>query len=270
MSEYETLSVTQSEGVATVSLDRPDKANALNMRMWDEIGQAFRALDKEESCRVVILEGNGKHFCAGIDLMDFSQVMMSPEKCEARKRDKLRNLILHLQSCLTAIEDCRKPVLAAIQGACVGGGIDMVAACDMRYASSSAYFEIKEIDIGMTADVGTLQRLPYIIPDGIMRELSYTGRRVDSEEAATIGLINRVFADEAALKDGVETLARQIAAKSPLAIRGTKEMIKYTRDHSVADGLNYIATWNAAMLMSADLQEAMAARMQKREPKFKD
>ena len=146
----------------------------------------------------------------------------------------------------------------------------MVACCDMRYVSAEAYFQIKEIDIGMTADVGTLQRLPHIIGDGLMRELTYTGRKIGAEEAVAAGLANKVFADQGAMAEGVYEIARTIAAKSPLAIRGTKEMLKYTRDHTVADSLNYVATWNAAMLISEDIQEAMMAQMQKRSPQFKD
>lgn len=267
---FSTLAIEQDGAVATVRLNRPDKANAMNLPMWREIGDAFRWADQEDSVRVVILAGEGKHFCAGIDLMDFSQVLMGKDKCEGRKREKLRRLILDMQGCLTAIEACRKPVLAAVHGACIGGAVDMIACCDMRYGSADSYFEIKEIDIGMVADVGTLQRLPHIIGDGVLRELAYTGRRVEAAEAERIGLINRAFESHEALLDGVLNLARTIAAKSPLAIRGTKEMIKYSRDHSVADSLNYVATWNAAMLISQDIQEAMMARMQKREPKFGD
>jgi enoyl-CoA hydratase len=140
----------------------------------------------------------------------------------------------------------------------------------MRYASADAFFTIKEIDIGMTADVGTLQRLPKLVGDGITRELAYTGRKMDAAEAKSIGLVNRVFESREALYAGVHEIAATIAAKSPLSIRGTKEMITYARDHSVADSLNYIATWNAAMLMSKDLTEAMTANMQKRAPVFKD
>lgn len=270
MPDFNTLTLTQDGAIAHVRLNRPDKANAMNMPMWEEIGAAFRAVDAEPSARVVILSGEGKHFCSGIDLMDFSNVLMSKEKCEGRKREQLRQLILRMQDCLSAIEQCRKPVLAAVQGACIGGAIDMIACADMRYASADAYFEIKEIDIGMVADVGTLQRLPHIIPDGLMRELAYTGRRVLPDEAERVGLINRRSADQATLMADVIEIARMIAAKSPLAIRGTKEMIRYTRDHSVADSLNYVATWNAAMLVSQDLQEAMMARMQKRTPTFGD
>ncbi|WP_020408023.1 crotonase/enoyl-CoA hydratase family protein [Hahella ganghwensis] len=270
MSDYTTLNVTQHKAVATVELSRPEKANALNMAMWDELKAAMEWADQEDTVRVVILRGAGKHFCSGIDLMDFSSVMTAKEKCEGRKRESLRRMILKLQSSLTAIEDCRKPVIAAIHGGCIGGGVDMVSCCDMRYISEDAYFQIKEIDIGMTADVGTLQRLPHIIQDGLMRELAYTGRKVKADEAIRVGLANHSYANQDELYASVEEIAHIIAAKSPLAIRGTKEMIKYTRDHSVADSLNYVATWNAAMLISEDIQEAMMAQMQKREPTFKD
>ena len=175
-----------------------------------------------------------------------------------------------MQDTLTSLERCRKPVLAAIHGGCVGGGIDLITCADMRYCSQDAYFTIKEIDIGMTADVGTLQRLPKLIGQGITRELAYTGRKCEAQEARQIGLVNRVFETREALYAGVREIAATIAAKSPLSIRGTKEMITYARDHSVADSLNYIATWNAAMLMSKDLTEAMMANMSKRPAVFKD
>ena len=190
--------------------------------------------------------------------------------CDGRTREALRRVILDMQDTLTSLERCRKPVLAAIHGACVGGGIDLITCADMRYASSDAYFTIKEIDIGMTADVGTLQRLPKLVGEGITRELAYTGRKFDAAEAKEIGLVNRVFESRDALYAGVQKIAATIAAKSPLSIRGTKEMITYARDHSVADSLNYIATWNAAMLMSEDLTAAMTANMTKQAPRFKD
>ena len=190
--------------------------------------------------------------------------------CEARLRDNLRRVILDLQDTLTSLERCRKPVLAAIHGGCIGGGIDLVTCADMRYCSSDAYFSIKEIDMGMTADVGTLQRLPKLIGEGMARELAYTGRRFTAAEAREMRLVNRVFDSREALQAGVREMAATIAAKSPLAIRGTKEMITYARDHTVADSLNYIATWNAAMLMSEDLSAAMMANMTKQAPSFKD
>jgi enoyl-CoA hydratase len=171
---------------------------------------------------------------------------------------------------MSAIERCRKPAIAAMHGACVGFAIDMSTCCDMRYSTTDAFFSVKEIDIGMTADVGTLQRLPKLIPDGMARELAYTGRKMSGEEAQKMGLVNRCFDNQETLMAGVMQIAQDIAQKSPLAMRGTKEMILYARDHSVADGLNYIATWNAAMLLSDDLQEAMKANREKRPAKFAD
>jgi enoyl-CoA hydratase len=162
------------------------------------------------------------------------------------------------------------PVLAAIQGGCIGGGVDMVSACDMRYATADAFFCIQEINIGMTADVGTLQRLPKLIPEGVVREYAYTGRRMPASRAYELGFVNAVYADHAALLAGVHEVAAEIAAKSPLAVWGSKEMITYARDHTVADGLDRVATWNAAVLLSADLAEAAAAAREKRPPVFRD
>ena len=269
--EFETLSVSLDQHIATVRLNRPDKANAMNLAMWHDIRKAFQWVDATVEARVAIIEGEGKHFTSGIDLqMMMGLLPMIKNDCEARTRENLRRTILDLQDTLTSIERCRKPVLAAIHGACVGGGVDLISCTDMRYCAEGAYFSIKEIDIGMTADVGTLQRLPKLIGDGIVRELAYTGRRVEAEEAHRIGLVNQVFGSREALQAGVRELAATIAAKSPLSIRGTKEMLLYARDHSVADGLNYIATWNAAMLMSNDLTAAMMAGMSKQPPVCKD
>lgn len=269
--QFETLSVSLENHIATVRLNRPDKANAMSATMWQEIRQAFQWVDTTPEARVAVLQGEGKLFTAGIDL----QMMMGlgpqiQNDCDGRTREALRRVILDLQDTLSSLERCRKPVLAAIHGGCIGGGIDLITCADMRYASSDAYFTIKEIDIGMTADVGTLQRLPKLVGEGIVRELAYTGRRFDAAEAKEMGLVNRVFESREALYAGVHEIAATIAAKSPLSIRGTKEMITYARDHSVADSLNYIATWNAAMLMSQDLTEAMMSNMAKKAPSFKD
>ena len=268
---FTALQLTLDRHIAHVRLNRPDKANAMSREIWSELRTAFAWIDATPEARVAILSGNGAHFTSGIDLAMLAGVADEvDDDCEARKREKLRRVILELQDTLTSLERCRKPVIAAIHGACIGGGIDLICCADMRYCSSEAFFSIKEIDMGMTADVGTLQRLPKLIGDGMVRELAYTGRKFAADEAHTLGLVNRVFAKPEALMAGVMEIAVEIAAKSPLAIRGTKEMILYARDHSVADGLNYIATWNAAMLMSSDLQEAMMAGMQKAVPKFRD
>jgi enoyl-CoA hydratase/carnithine racemase len=254
-----------------VRLNRPDKANAMNVDMWQEIRQAFRWVDDTPDARVAILEGEGKLFTAGIDLeMMMGMGATIQSDCEARMRENLRRVILDMQDTLTSLERCRKPVLAAIHGGCIGGGIDLISCADMRYCASDAYFSIKEIDIGMTADVGTLQRLPRLIGEGMARELAYTGRRFTAAEAREMRLVNKVFDSREALQTGVREMAAVIAAKSPLAIRGTKEMITYARDHSVADSLNYNATWNAAMLLGDDIQEAMMSTMGKRPAEFKN
>lgn len=269
--DFSTLVMSLDQGIADICLNRPDKSNAINAAMWQEIRQAFEWIDRTPSVRVAILSGAGNNFCAGIDLSmlgSIQQQIADPDG--ARSREKLRRLILDLQDCLSSIERCRKPVIAAIQGACVGGGLDLVACCDMRYASADAVFSIKEIDLGMVADVGTLQRLPALIGQGLTRELAFTGRKVSAAEGEKIGLINRFFASNTELTASVRELAQSIAAKSPLAIRGLKEVMNFSRDHSVADGLNYIATWNAGLLLSADMTECFAAQHEKRLPSFAD
>jgi enoyl-CoA hydratase/carnithine racemase len=269
--DFERLDVALEGAVATITLDRPDRANAIDMAMWHEIREAMRWLDETAAARVAIIVGAGKQFCSGIDLALLAAVRERiADACEGRTREKLRQLIRDLQDTLTAIERCRKPVIAAVHGACIGAGVDLVTACDIRLCSADALFAVREIDVGMTADVGTLQRLPRLVGEGMARELAYTGRGVDGREAALVRLVNRCFETREDLLAGASELAATIAAKSPLAVRGTKEMITYARDHPVADALNYVATWNAAMLLSADLPEAIGAAHERRKPEFRD
>lgn len=270
MSEYQAFRVELADNIAHVQINRPEKINAMNAAFWSEIVEIFRWIDDTDAVRVVVLSGAGKHFSSGIDLMLLAGVANELGKDVGRNARLLRRKILQLQSSFTAVDNCRKPVLAAIQGYCLGGAIDLISACDMRYAADDAQFSIKEIDIGMAADVGTLQRLPRIIGDGMLRELAYTGRTFGAEEARSIGLVNRTYSDAASLLDGVMEIAREIAAKSPIAVSGTKEMLSYMRDHRIDDGLDYIATWNAAMLQSEDLRVAVAAHMSKQKPTFAD
>jgi enoyl-CoA hydratase/carnithine racemase len=269
--EFWTLKVALADQVATIELNRPERANAMEPRMWTELREAMRWLDETAQARVGVISGAGRHFTSGIDL-DMLAGMREQirDDCDGRAREKLRRLILDLQDTLSAIERCRKPVIAAIHGACVGAGIDLVCACDLRYCSADAYFSVKEIDVGLTADVGTLQRLPHLVGEGAARELAYTGRRFGGAEAKELRLVNQCYPDRDALLAAVRELAATLAAKAPLALRGCKEMITYARDHTVADGLNYVATWNAAMLLSADLEEALAAGREKRAAKFRD
>jgi len=266
---FETLALNIEQQVATVCLNRPDKANAMNDVMWGELQTCFEWLDGEPSVRVVILAGNGKHFCAGLDLSVFAK-LASEDKDPARRAEAFRRTVLRLQANLSAIENCRKPVLAAIHNTCIGGGVDMTCCADMRYATEDAFFSIREIDIGMTADVGTLQRLPKIIPDGVVRELAYTGRNMNAEEAREVGYVNRVYDNRDTMLREVTEIARNIALKSPLAVRGSKEMLLYSRDHSVREGLNYIATWNAGMFSQVDIKAGVEAQMKKQQAVYDD
>jgi enoyl-CoA hydratase len=266
---FDTLELSLSEGVAEVFLNRGDKANSMNAPMWRELQDCFEWLDGEPTVRAVILAAHGKHFCAGIDLAMLSTVQ-GEETEPSRRAEALRRNVLKMQDNLSAIEKCRKPVLAAIHNTCIGGGIDMVTCADMRYASADAWFSVREVDIGMTADVGTLQRLPKIVPHGVACELAYTGRNMTAEEAERVGLVNRVYADREELLREVRDIAATIARKSPLAVRGSKEMLLYSRDHTVHEGLNYVATWNAGMLSEHDLREGITAQFEKRTATYED
>src|SRR5271166_4740916 len=228
---YETLAVSLADGVANVVLNRPDKSNAMNRQMWDDIRNVFRTLDETPEARVAVLSGAGRNFNAGIDLAMLSQITDSGGRA-AHQREELRRVILDLQDVITSLESCRKPVLAAIHGACIGGGIDLICAADMRYCSADAHFVVREIELGFVADVGTLQRLPKLIGDGMARELAYTGRPFSGAEAKAIGFANCCYGSRDDMMAGVAEIARSIAAKSPLAIRGTKEMLLYSRDHA--------------------------------------
>ena len=255
---FETLALSLDAHIALVELNRPDKANSMSPAMWEDLDACFRWCDREPKVRVVILAARGKHYCAGLDLAMFAS-LDDPALEAGRRAEQRRDNIERLQRNLGAIERCRKPVLAAIHYTCIGGGVDMICCADMRYCTEDAYFAIKEIDLGMVADVGTLQRLPRLIGDGLVRELAYTGRRMGAQEARAAGLVNRVFADREALLEGVRRIAVTIAARSPLAVRGSKEVILYGRDHSVEDGLRYIANWNAGMLSADDLAQTVMA-----------
>ena len=276
------LSITHVAGVSTVTLQRPERANALHRPLWSQLREAFRTLDDDPSVRCVVLAGAGKHFCAGIDLSMLGQLQgLVSTGCPGRGRDDLRRTILDLQDCFSAVERCRVPVLAAVQGACIGAGLDLAAACDLRYVLPSTRFCIKEVDMGLAADVGVLQRLPPIIGEGRTREIAYPARDGGGREAADIGLAAECLSDALddtdttddtadALLAHVTAVAQSLAAKSPLALRGTKHAITYARDHSVPDALDHIATWNAAVLISEDLEESVAAAQEKRAPVYSD
>ena len=268
---FTTFDYALTGGIAHIRLNRPDALNTLVMDFWQEMVDVFATIAAEPKVRVVVISSTGRHFTAGLDLAAFAGAI-APESGgdPGRQGEQFRRTVLEMQETFNVIEACRVPVLAAVQGGCIGGGVDLVSACDMRYCTADAFFCIQEINIGMVADVGTLQRLPHLIPAGMAREMAYSGRRLPAERALDIGLVNQVYPDQAKMLEEVMRLAQEIASKSPLAIHGTKEMFHYTRDHSVADGLNYIAVWQAGMFLTEDLMEQIAANREKRPARFAD
>jgi len=261
------IAIGIENGVAHVELARPDKFNAMDRDMFAAIGDSFRALGRDPAVRAILLSGQGRHFTAGLDL-DYAASQFRPGADAGRAAEAKLRHIEWLQDCFTEVEKARPPVIAAVHGGCIGAGVDLASACDIRLASADAFFQIAEVDVAITADLGTLQRLGYLIPQGLLRELTYTGRRVGAEEALRIGLVNQVEADRhGVIAAGLE-LARTIAAKSPLAVAGAKKNLNHSRGRPVEEGLRDVALWNAAALATADLGEAVRARLGKTEASF--
>ena len=271
---YTCFDVETKDDIAHIRMIRPDKANSMIPEFWDELPQIVNQLSEGNDARAIVLSAEGRHFCSGMDLSVFADnndvSVQSNAKHISRQRASFRTTALQLQRTFSCLEESRLPVLSAIQGACIGGGIDMVSATDLRYATKDAFFSIHEINIGMTADVGTLQRMPKLVPEGVVRELAYTGRNMSASEAKERGFVNEIYEDQDAMDDAVLEIAKEIASKSPMAIWGTKQTLNYGRDHSVADGLEYIATWNAAMFDPDDMAEAFMAQTENREADFPD
>ena len=277
---YTCFEIEETEGVAHLILSRPDELNSMIPAFWTELPEIVDELSDSGRARVLVISSTGKHFSAGMDLSVFtggSNIADSDAAAPARdsteigrRRAVLRRNVLHLQRTFSCLEEARMPVLVAVQGGAVGGAVDMVTAADCRYATDDAWFCIQEINIGMTADVGTLQRLPKLIPDGVVRELAYTGARMPAARAKEVGLVNEVYPDQETMLDAVHEIAAQIARKSPLAIQGTKESILYARDHSVAESLDFISLWQTGMFHPADMMESFEAQADNRNPVFDD
>jgi enoyl-CoA hydratase/carnithine racemase len=261
------VTVTQDGAVAIVELARPDKLNAMDGEMFAAIADTFRRVGRDPQVRCILLAGQGRHFTAGLDL-EYASRQIEPAGDPGRAAEARLRHIEWLQDAFNAVEQARVPVVAAVHGACVGAGVDLIGACDLRVASSDAFFQIAEVDVAITADLGTLQRLTHLIPHGVLRELVYTGRELPAEEAARLGLVNGLAADRESAMDAALSLARTIAAKSPLAIAGAKRSLNYSRGRPVEEGLRDVALWNAGTLVSADLGAAIQARRGKGGPRF--
>ncbi|HEX4163790.1 MAG TPA: crotonase/enoyl-CoA hydratase family protein [Acidimicrobiales bacterium] len=279
--ESPVLSIERDQDVATLWLDRPEARNAMGVDLWRDLPRAMEALCDDNSVRVVVIAAKGPHFSVGLDLKAMGNLLAGsgdgggggggedarPASMAARARSS-RLEVKRLQDSITAVAQCPKPVIAAVHGYCIGGGVDLIAACDIRLASVDAVFSVREAKVAIVADLGSLQRLPAIISAGHLAELAFTGKDVTAERAKEIGLVNDVAGDAEGVLKAARALAGEIAANSPIAVQGTKAVLAANEGRTVAEGLDYVATWNSGMLASDDLVEAMTAFMEKRTPKF--
>jgi enoyl-CoA hydratase len=272
MNKYSCFEMKKQGYVGNLILNRPDELNTMIRKFWIELPEVLEEINRDSEIRVVIMSSTGKHFCAGMDLAAFSNgvenIPDDKKPDHARVGEALYRSAKELQGYISTLEKIRVPVIAAVQGACVGGALDLITACDIRLASKDAFFCIQEINIGMAADVGTLQRLPRIIPDSKMRELAYTGRRMYADEAKDSGLVSDIYESQEEMLKAATNMANEIASKSPIAIYGLKAVINYSRDHSINDSLDFNALWSGAMLSGKDMTEAMKANMEKRDADF--
>ena len=272
--EFNCFKLDVKNHVGNLVLSRPDELNTMSRDFWVELGEVLEVINKDSDIRVVVMSSTGKHFCAGMDLNAFTNgvdnIPDDKKPDHARIGEAIYRVAKELQEYISTLEKIRVPVIAAIHGGCIGGAVDMVTACDIRLASDDAFFCIQEINIGMAADVGTLQRLPKIIPDSKMREMAYTGRRMYAEEAKEAGLVSGTYGSQEELIEAANKLASEIASKSPVAIYGLKAVMNYSRDHNVNDSLEYNALWSGAMLSQKDMTEQMTANMEKRDASFNE
>jgi len=272
--ESDVLTLELEGHVATLWLDRPEKRNAMGPAFWADLPVAMAAIGADPSVRAAVIAARGPHFSVGLDLVSMAGIGVATVAADgtrpsmATRAWRARAEVTRLQASVTAVADCPVPVIAAVHGWCIGGGVDLIAACDIRLASADAQFSVRETKIAIVADLGSLQRLPAIIGKGHVAELALTGKDISAGRAADIGLVNHVSADAGAVLADARAMAAEIAANSPLAVQGTKAVLAACEDRSVSEGLDYVATWNSAFLASDDLAEAMAAFMEKRPATF--
>jgi len=266
---YSCFTLEITDHIAHIRFNRPDKANSMTPAFWKELPDAIDRISNGAEARVIVISSEGKHFTSGMDISVFMSGSLENDPANIQvSAEAFRHKIKTLQQTFSALERARQPVLVAVQGGAIGAGVDLVTACDCRYASADAFFAVQETAIGMTADVGTFPRLMRLIPEGWARQMAYTAERLPAEKAREIGLVNEVFDSHEALLEGVMAIARKIALHSPLAVSGCKAMANYARDHSTADALDYVSVWNAAMLRPEDIKEAFIAKGEKRQPVF--
>lgn len=268
---YAFFDVEIKDKIAHIRMNRPETMNAMNKDFWNELPEIIRTIDGEAMARVIVISSTGKHFSAGMDLSVFGgNGDLAKQHDRYVLAEKFRSDIRYIQDSFNAIEEARMPVLIACQGGVIGGAVDMVSAGDIRWCTADAFFCIQEINIAMTADVGTFPRLQRLIPEGWAREMAYTGRRLSAAKAKEIGLVNDVYETHEDMLAAVMETAREITSKDPLAVTGSKVLITYGRDHSTRDTLDYIGVWNASMLPPSRMNEAFQARSEKRDPQFTD
>jgi enoyl-CoA hydratase len=266
------IEIEHAGHVATVWLNRPDARNAFDPELWDAFPGAVQGLSQDENVRAIVIAGRGDAFTVGLDLKAYGPALASgwsEGAASVAGRRQTRAQIKHMQQTPSSVADSPKPVIAAIHSYCLGAGVDLITACDIRLASADAVFSVRETRMGLVADVGTLQRLPRLVPAAILAELVYTGRDFTAEEALDWGFVNRVYPNAAETHKAAQELAAEIAANSPLAVQGSKQVLRATGSMSVDESLDYVATWNSAFLHSKDLAEAVAAFLEKRPPEFK-
>jgi enoyl-CoA hydratase len=256
-------------GVAHLVLNRPQAMNTMHPLFWRELDDTLTRLDREGAARALVISSTGRHFSAGMALETFGGAI-AMDDASAEGRAAIHDLLMDIQSTFTKLETLRMPAIAAIQGGCIGGAVDMVTACCLRYATADAFFCIQEINIGMVADVGTLQRLPKLMPMAVVKELAYTGRRLPAPRAQALGLVNEVFETQQAMVDAALQCAREIAAKPPVAVWGTKQALHYARDHTVDEALKQMGWLQGAIWSNAHVRESIAAMKEKRAAVFPD
>tara|TARA_B100000902_G_C27179860_1_gene848371 strand:- start:289 stop:1128 length:840 start_codon:yes stop_codon:yes gene_type:complete len=268
MKDYNCFKVLTEKNISHVILNRPEKRNSMNLDFWNEFPEIVSRINQEGKTKAIVISSTGPHFCSGLDISLFQSDLFHMVKNESHKGILLMDYIQTLQDALGVLQECRLPVITAIQGGCIGGGLDLICASDIRLGTDDCYFSILETKLGLVADVGTFPRLVKLIPDGLVRELAFTGRKFEGPEALTSGFLNKIYPEQESMLKAAFSLAETIAANAPLAVHGCKEAINFARDHAIADGLKWVKMWNSSMLNIKDIEEGFKASITKKQGTF--